>query len=136
MVTRLKLYQNLTIKIWKKNSKTQIVTNLKFLDCDKTQKLKLWQYLKTPCNTTQNSNYDKTQKLKLCEISNTWVLKNFIYSNCDKTQILAKLKNSYCGNKNSDNTQIVTKLKLWQNLNYNKTQTVTKREKKNHCDKT
>ena len=53
-----------------------------------------------------------------------------------KNQMVAKLTNSNC-----DKTQFVTKLKLWQNLNcdktkkskYDKTQTVTKLKKSN-CD--
>ena len=61
---------------------TEIVTKLKNLNCDKTQKLILWQNSKTQIGT----------KLKT-EIVNK--LKN---SNCDSTQIVGKLKNSNCDN--------------------------------------
>ena len=48
------------------NSKTQIVTELKFAICDKTQKLKLGQNSKTQ-NVTKLKKYkcDKTKKLTL-----------------------------------------------------------------------
>ena len=72
---------------------------------------KLWQL--------QNSNCDKTQKLKL------WEKKKVQNVNCQtKTKIVSKLENSNC-----DKSQ---KLKLWQNST---TQIVTK-PKKINCDKT
>ena len=90
------------------NLKTQIVMKLKNsngeetknLICEETQKLKLWQ--------DSNSNGYHTQKLKLGQNS-----KN---SNCDKTQIVTKLK--LWQNSNCDNIKIVTKL---ENTNCNKT---------------
>ena len=48
--------------IWWQSSKTQIVTKLKKIDCDKTlkKKPKFWQN-----SNCDNSNCDQTQKLKL-----------------------------------------------------------------------
>ena len=80
---------------------------------DKTQKLKLWQNSKTQIGT-------KLKKIKLWQ--------NLICdnnSNCDKTQIvtklktqiLTKLKNSICDktlNSNCGKTSIRTNLNLWQ----------------------
>ena len=37
------MWQNLKVKMWRKNSKTWIVTKLISLNYDKTHKLKLWQ---------------------------------------------------------------------------------------------
>ena len=76
--------------LWQ-NLKTQIVTNLKNSNWDKTQKLKLWQNSK--CDQTKKSNGDKTQKNKLCQYS--------------KTQIVTKLKNSNCYKTKKNN--------VWQN---------------------
>ena len=75
------------------NSKTQIGTKLKNLNCDKTQKLK----------------FCKIQKFKLGQNSKTQIVTKLKNSNCvnSKTEIVTKLKNSSC-----DKTQ---KLKLWQN---------------------
>ena len=70
----------LKIKLWH-NSKTQIVSEIKNSNCDKTQQLKLWPNSKTQNVTKLKiSNCDKTQKLKLWQNS--------------KTQIVTKLKNS------------------------------------------
>ena len=80
------------------------MTKLNNLNCDKTQKLKLWQNLKTQIPTKlKNSNWEKNPKLKLWPNSKD--------SNCDKTQIATKLKNS-----NRDKTQ---KLKLQKKINWN-----------------
>ena len=65
--TQLKLWQNT------KNSncdKTQIVTKLKIerkkISTQNVKRFKLWQNLRTQILTKlKNSNYDKTQKLKL-----------------------------------------------------------------------
>ena len=75
--------------------------------------------------TSKNSYYDKTQKLKFLQNSKTqivtkqklWELKNL---NCDESQILIKIWNS-----NSDKTQ---KIKWWQNF---KTQIAIKLRKSN-----
>ena len=114
------------------NSTTQIVTNLKYsncerknlknFNCDQTQKLIVTK-LKTQIGT----------KLKLWQISNTQMVTNLKYSNCDKTQNFATQNFKLWQLKlwqysNWDKTQIVTKLKLWQNLNHEET-------KQNHCDK-
>ena len=51
--------------------KNQIVTKLKNLNCDQTQKLKLLPNLKTQIVTKlKNSNWDQTPKLKLRSKSN------------------------------------------------------------------
>ena len=101
------------------NSKIQILTKFKNLNCDKTQKLKWWQNLKTKIviklklKMWQNSTSGKTQvatKLKLWQ-----------KSSCDKTQFVT--------------TQFVTKLKLWQNSSCDKIRIVTKLENSND-DKT
>ena len=89
-------------------------------NCDKTQtvtkhkmwQLKLWRNSKTQIVTKlkpwqnskcDNSNWDQTQKLKLQENSTT--------------QMMTKLKKSNCDN---------SKLKLWQNLYYDKFQFMTR----------
>ena len=61
-------------KLWQ-NSGTQIVSNLKNYDCDKTQKLKLWelkiqQNSKTQNMTSQKLKCDKTQNGTKLEILN------------------------------------------------------------------
>ena len=78
------------MKFWW-NSKVQMVTKLKNLNCDKTQiltKLKMGRRKKLknlPCNKTQivtkleNSNYDKTQILKLWQNSKLKLWQNLIY---------------------------------------------------------
>ena len=102
-----------------KNSKchkTQIVTKFENSNLiQKTQKLKLWQKLKTQIV----SKIQIFTKLKLW-----WNLKNQIVmklknSNVDKTQKLKWRQNS---NSECDKTQ---KLKLWQNWNFDKTHIVT-----------
>ena len=86
-----------------------MVTKLKNSKCDKTQlatKLKLWQ----------NSNCDKTQvvtSLKLWEKNQK--LK------CDKTWIVTKLENLNYDNSKTNVTKL-QKLKLGQNLEYDKSQ--------------
>ena len=102
MVTKLKkIYGDKTqkIKLWP-NRKNHIVTKLKNSNHGKTEivtKLKLWQ----------NSNYDKTKKKTKC--NKTQIVKNFKNSNCDKTQQLKFWQNS--------KTQI-WQLELWQILIY------------------
>ena len=62
------------LKLWQ-NSKTWIVTKLKKSNCDKNQKLKWGQNSKTEFATKlKNWNCDQTQKLKLQQ-----------YQNCKKT---------------------------------------------------
>ena len=78
-----------------KLKKNQIVTKLKHSNCDKTQKLKLWQNSITKIVTKQkksnsNPNCDKTPHSDCDKSKNT---------NCDKNQknqIGTKLKNSSC----------------------------------------
>ena len=65
------------LKLWQ-NSKTQIVTKLKNSNCYKTQNCKFWQ----------NSNCDKTQKLNGDNIQKLKLKKKIKNSNCEK------LKNS------------------------------------------
>ena len=87
--------------------KTQSVTKLFSLNCDKTQKLKFWK--------NSESKLWKTQKLKLLQNSTTQIvtkLKNLNWAKIQlkawqisKTQTLAKFYNS-----NWDQTQ---QLKLW-----------------------
>ena len=62
----------------------KIVTKLRNTNCDKAQKLKLWQNSETQITTKlQNSN---------CDNSKTQIVTKFKKSNCDKK----KLKNSNC----------------------------------------
>ena len=88
------------------NSKTQNVTKFTNSNCDKTQKLKLWQISKTQIVKKiifklwelQHSNSDKTQTQTVTKLKNSnrdqsqkhkfWQLKN---SNCDKTLIIKNL---------------------------------------------
>ena len=79
----------------------------------------------------QNSNSDKTPKLKLWQNSKSLIVTK------------PKKKLNLWRNSNCDKTQTVTKLKLWQNSNCDKTQNVTKlknsnwdKTKKTKCDKT
>ena len=83
------------------------MAKLKNLKCDKTQKNKLWQNLKTQ------------------------IVTNLKYSNCDKSQILKSWQNFlflFLQNSNTQivTTEIVTIIKLWQNSNCDKTQNVKK----------
>ena len=105
------------IKIYKPNSKPQIVTIIKILNYDKTEELKLWQNSITQTNLTQKlkseqnlkkSNQDKTQKLKLWQNSKTKNVTKLKTSNVDKNK-----KNQIWPNSKNF---IVTKIKLWQNL--------------------
>ena len=102
MVTKLKKKLKLG-----QNSKTQIVTKLKNSNCDKTQivtKLKLWQ----------NSNCDTTLFVREREkIKN--MTKPQLWQN-SRTPIKTKIKKS-----NYDKTE---KLKLWQNLKYDKSKNI------------
>ena len=106
---------NQKLKVWG-NSKTQIVMKLKNSNCDEIQKLKLlfnsgtWLLMKL-----KNSNWFETQKLKWWQNS--------------KTQIVIK-KNSNCQKFNYDNTQIVTKLKLWQKSNSDSCDSIDSTDKK------
>ena len=89
--TKIKMGQNSILKNWQ-ISKTQYVTKLKNLKCDKTQKLKMWQNSKTKrwqkskCDKTQNSISHKTQKTQ-----NVTKLKKFQNSKSVKTQKLNML---------------------------------------------
>ena len=55
----------------------------------------------------KDSNCDKTQKLKILQNLKTQIVTKLKYSNCDKTKFFYKTTNSNC-----DKTQIVTELKL------------------------
>ena len=91
--------------------KIQNVTKLKNSNCDKSQKLRLWQYSKTQivtnltnskCYKTQNSNCYKTiKKKKLWQNS--------------KTKILTKLKNSNCNKTKKLKLWPTQKINFWQN---------------------
>ena len=98
------------------------MTKLRYSNCDKTQKLKLWLNSKTQIVTKlKNSNCDNAQTLKLWQNS--------------KTQKMTKLKNSNCDKSNKKkpkNIDKAQKLKTWQN---SKTQIVTK-PKNSNCVKT
>ena len=102
--------KNQKLLLWQNLKKTNVVTKLKLWqnsNCDKTPivtKLKMWQ----------NSNCDKTQKSKIVHLLKTQIVMKL------KTQIVMKLENSNC-EKNSK-AQNVTKLKLWQNSNCDRTQ--------------
>ena len=75
-------------------------------NCDKTQKLKLWQNSQNQIVTTlKNSNFDKKTKNKIVTKLKLWQ-----NSKCEEKK-LKQLK--------YDKTKIVTKLK---NSNYDKTQ--------------
>ena len=156
---KLKLWWNSKTQIVRKQ-KTQVLMKLKNSNCDTIQnsicdepqakmvkksknsiltklKLKLWPKKKSNCDQTQklkfwqSLNCNKTQvvtKLKL------WHPKLWQNTNCDKSQVVTTLKlwqNSNCEQKISKSLNW-TKLKLWQN---SKNQIVTKLINPN-CDKT
>ena len=62
------------------NSKTQVVMKLKNPNCDKTQKLKMWQYSKSQIVNTQT-----VTKLKLWQNLKTWNVTNFTFWQNPKT---------------------------------------------------
>ena len=80
--------------------KSQIMTNLKYSIWDKTQ---IFTKLK-------NSNCDNSNCYNTQIVTKPLLWQN---SNCDKTQIVTKLKDSLWQNLKG---QIVTKLRVWQNL--------------------
>ena len=95
-------------------SKTQIVMKLKNSNCDKTEivtKLKLWR--NSHCNYTQIVTTQPMKKLQNLQNSKLkmWQLKLW-EKKPSKTQIVTKLKNSN-----------------YENLNYDKSQFMTRREK-------
>ena len=58
------------------------------------KKIKLWKLTKhknSNCDKLENSNFDKNQKLKLWQKSNTQIV-----TNLKKNQIVTKPKNSNC----------------------------------------
>ena len=72
--------------------KTQIVTNLKKLNGDETQKFKFWWHLKTQMVTKlKNPNCGKTEKLKLWTKLKLWH-NSHLKTNNSKTQYVTKLK--------------------------------------------
>ena len=89
------------IYIYDEIKKTQLVTKLNKSNCDKTQKFELGQNSKTQIGT---------------KIKKMWRRKK---SKCDNIQIVTKLKDSIYYNSKlklwqNSNTQIVTKLEIWQ----------------------
>ena len=58
-MTKLKMGQNSTI-LNVTNSKTENVTKLENMKCEKTQKVKMWQNLKNQNVILKNSKCDKT----------------------------------------------------------------------------
>ena len=103
-------------------AKTQNVTKHKNSECDKLQKLRMWQnpqfdetqnvtkLKKIKMRQLKNPNCGKTQKLQMWQNSITENVTKLNNSNWDKTkknQYVAKLKNLNLGK-----TQ---KLKMWQN---------------------
>ena len=103
----------LKLKLWQ-NSKTETETKHKIFKCNKIPRTQIVTKLEKKILTTQNSNCDKTQKLKLQQN-----LKTQIVTKLKKIRIMTILKN----NSNIDKTkknQTVTKLK--KNLNCGKTQ--------------
>ena len=116
---------------------------LNTLNCDKTQKLKLWENSKTQivtklkteigtttkispknskfnCDETEKSNCDETQKLKLWSNSETQIVIKFLKTKLwwnSKILIVMKLKKLKLWWKSK--SQIVTKFKNW---NFDKTQ--------------
>ena len=70
VMTKLKLWEGKQHKNLKFD-KTQVVMKLNNSNDDKTQKLKMWQNSKTHIVTKlENSNYDKTQKFKFWHLDN------------------------------------------------------------------
>ena len=110
--------------------------NLKNSNCDETQKIKLWwnsktqtvmKFKKSYCDETQKLKFWQNLKLKLCPNSKTQILTKLKFwqnSNCEK-----KINNSKCEGKKLKLGQN-SKLKLWQNLNYDKSQFM-RRKKQN-----
>ena len=104
--------QNVTkLKLWQ-NSNYEKIQNS---NCDNTPKLKLCQKLQLWLNL----NCDDIQKLKLWGYSKNQIITKFKNLKCEKNQNVTKLGNS---NYDKTQTQIVTKLKLWQNLKFYKSQ--------------
>ena len=80
--------------LWQ-NSKTKIVTKVKNLNCDKSQKLKLWKLKTSICDKNQIEEKNQklivtTQKLKLWPNSKTQMVTML------KTQIVGKKDDSLC----------------------------------------
>ena len=103
------------------------MVKLKNSNCDKTQRVTNSRTQMIKKNS--NSNFDMWQNLNYVKNSNrdeTQIVMKYKNSNCDETQLKLwqNQKNSNCDK--IKRTQIVTKLKLQQNLNYDETQIVTK----------
>ena len=89
--------------LWQK-SEFPIVMKHKNTNCDKTQKLKLWQNSKTKIvtilrsdscdNNDSNDSSDSSEDKNIP--SHLFPIKLCHNSNCDKTQIVTKLKISNC----------------------------------------
>ena len=112
----LKWWQNSKLKLWQ-NSTTQNVTKLNFWQnsrCDKTQIVGKKTQIVTKLKLWQNWNGDKTQIVRE-KSKNSNVTKHRLLQNL-RIQITTKLKNWNC-----DKT-FKKKLKLGQNLEYNKSQ--------------
>ena len=91
------------------NSKTQSVTQLKNLNCDKTEQFVLIKL--------ENLNCDKTQKHKLWQNSKTEIV-----TKLKKTQMVTKFKVQIVTKLKTLNCEKIVKFKLWPN---SKTQIVT-----------
>ena len=117
---KLKNSETQKIKLWQ-NLKTQIVIKLKNSNGDKTQKLKLWQNSKTQnvkkLNLWQKSNCDKTQIVT--------ILKLWQNSNCDQTKIVREKSKTQM-------LQISIVREKNQKLKFDKTCIVTKLENSNY----
>ena len=141
-----------------KYQKLKLWWNSKIQNCNKTQKLKLWQTQivkkklkmwqnwRTQIKTkkTHKLNCDKTQKLKLCHKLKLWW-----NSNCDeiqtlnlwqnsKTQIMTKPKNSSfekLKKSNHDKNQTLTKLKSWWKIKLWQNSKCEEKIKNSKCDK-
>ena len=101
----VEVWQNSKTQIVRKKTiKTQIVTKLQNSNCDKTQKLKLWKKNTKILNVTKfkDSNCDKTKKENCDKTQN---------SNCDKTQKLKLRQNLETQNVTKLKIRIMTKLK-------------------------
>ena len=96
---------------------------------DKTQKVKLWQISKTQIVTKlKKSNWDKILNSKCDKIKK----KNQIVTKLKKNPIVTKLKNKKCDKTQKLKLWQNSKVKLWQNLKKNKFW--PKLKKNSNCD--
>ena len=88
-------------KLWR-NSKTQIVTKPKNLNCYKTQNLKLWKIRNPNCDKTKKKSSLKKKLKKNLNCDQTQWLQLWQNSNHDKTEIVTKLVDSNSDNSNNE----------------------------------